>query len=101
MEFARACRLRIAGGETGLYECQRPLEPIAREKDEACLDTLEVYLLDAQCSYQRAGELLFLHKNTVKYRLNRCSDLVGYHIGDFPDSLPLYHAVAVRRLLRS
>ena len=101
MEFARACRLRIAGGETGLYECQRPLEPIAREKDEASLDTLEVYLLDAQCSYQRAGELLFLHKNTVKYRLNRCSDLVGYHIGDFPDTLPLYHAVAVRRLLRS
>ena len=101
MEVARACRLRIAGGETGLYECQRPLEPIAREKDEACLDTLEVYLLDAQCSYQRAGELLFLHKNTVKYRLNRCSDLVGYHIGDFPDTLPLYHAVAVRRLLRS
>lgn len=101
MEFARACRLKIAGGETVVYEAQKPLEPIRREKDEGCLDTLEVYLLDAQCSYQRTGDLLFLHKNTVKYRLARCSDLVGYHIGDFPDTLPLYYAVAVRRLLRA
>ena len=44
---------------------------------------------------------LDVYKRQVKYRLNRCSDLVGYHIGDFPDTLPLYHAVAVRRLLRS
>lgn len=100
MEFARACRMKIAGGETGLHEVMKPLEPIRMEKDEACLDTLEVYLLDAQCSYQRTGDLLFLHKNTVKYRLSRCSDLVGYRIGDFPDTLPLYHAAAVRRLLR-
>lgn len=97
MEFAGACRRLIAGGEDAVQEALKPLAPLESEED--FVRTLEVYLLDAQCSAQKTGELLFLHKNTVKYRIQRLSDLLGFHIGDFPDTLSLYYAVAVRRLL--
>ena len=62
-------------------------------------DTLSIFLLDGDSSVTRTAELLFLHKNTVKYRIQRISDLLGYHPDKMPETVKLYQAVAVRRLL--
>ena len=98
--FARECRDRIGRGEEAVQEALKPLEALRDAKEEKeGIRTLEVYLLDAQCSYLKTGELLYLHKNTVKYRIQRFSDILGYRIGDFPDTFSLYCAVAVNRLL--
>ena len=98
--FARDCRERIGRGEEAVQEALRPLAALRDAKEEKdAVRTLEVYLLDAQCSYLKTGELLYLHKNTVKYRIQRFSDILGYRIGDFPDTFSLYCAVAVNRLL--
>lgn len=100
MEFANECRMRIGKGEEAVQKALRPLELLCEAGEEKeSLKTLEVYLLDAQCSYLKTGELLYLHKNTVKYRIQRLSDLLGCRIGDFPDSFSLYYAAAVNRLL--
>lgn len=100
IEFARSCRQRIAKGEEAVREALKPLEVLKGTKEEReSIRTLEVFLLDSRCSHTRAGELLFLHKNTIKYRLQQYSDALGFHIGDFPDTLPLYYAAAVSRLL--
>lgn len=98
--FARECRDRIGRGEEAVQEALKPLEALRDAKEEKeGIRTLEVYLLDAQCSYLKTGELLYLHKNTVKYRIQRFSDILGYRVGDFPDTFSLYCAVAVNRLL--
>ena len=47
----------------------------------------------------RTAELLYLHKNTVKYRIQRISDLLGYRPDRMPETVKLYQAVAVERLL--
>ena len=47
----------------------------------------------------RTAELLFLHKNTIKYRLQRISDLLGYRIGKMPETIDLYRGAAIYRLL--
>ena len=62
-------------------------------------ETLSVHLLDAGASVTRTAELLFLHKNTVKYRLQKISDRLGCRVGRMPESLPLYRACAMERLL--
>mgnify|MGYP002538406865 FL=1 len=63
------------------------------------LDTLSAYLLDGEASVTRTAELLYLHKNTVKYRIQRISDLLGYRPDRMPETVKLYQAVAVERLL--
>lgn len=53
-----------------------------------------------ECIYRdRTAELLFLHKNTIKYRLQRISDLLGYRIGKMPETIDLYRGAAIYRLL--
>ena len=46
-----------------------------------------------------AAEMLFLHKNTIKYRLQRIADLLGYRLGKMPETIELYRSAAVYRLL--
>ena len=37
--------------------------------------------------------------NTVKYRLAKAGDLLGFHIGDILQSRNLAYALAIRRML--
>ena len=79
-----------------------PIEPLLHTDStiqEDLLATLSVYLLDAQANVSRTAELLYLHKNTVKYRLHKINSLLGYLVTKMPESNQLYTALAVRRLL--
>ena len=79
-----------------------PLEPLLHSDSniqEELLATLSVYLLDAQANVTMTAELLYLHKNTVKYRLHKINSLLGYPVTKMPESNLLYTALSVRRLL--
>jgi DNA-binding PucR family transcriptional regulator len=100
--FAKACRQRIAQGEASVTEVLSVLSPLDKERDTGELKrTLAVYLLDAGLSMSKTAEKLFLHKNTIKYRLKCMSNLFGYQVGSMPYSVRLYEAMAVERLLLS
>ena len=47
----------------------------------------------------RTAQAMFLHKNTVKYRLRAISDMLGFHPNKMPDNIQLYQSLAIRRLL--
>ena len=98
--FARDCRQVIQGGEAALDACLRVIAPVQKDSEELDLaETLSVYLLDGERSVTRTSELLYIHKNTVKYRIHRISNLLGYRVDKLPELLELYKACAVRRLL--
>lgn len=100
LEFARDCRLLIQSGEAALEQCLALLRPVQTDNDEMDLaGTLAAFLLDGEASVTLTAERLFLHKNTVKYRLRRIADALGYRPDRMPRMLELYRAVAVRRLL--
>lgn len=102
LEFAADCRQILSESEAALTEALSPLAPFKDVcEDNAFLNTLEVYLLDAASSVQACAERLFLHKNTVKYRLNRIRNLLGYPLGKMPELFALYRAVALNRLISS
>ncbi len=50
-------------------------------RDGALVRTLEVYL-DGSCNLRTAAEELFVHVNTVKYRLRRIEELCGVNLRD-------------------
>lgn len=100
LDFAHGCRSLIQSGEAALAECLRPLLPVQKDNEELDLaETLAVFLLDGESSVTMTSELLYLHKNTVKYRIRRISNLLGYKPDKMPEMLELYKACAVKRLL--
>lgn len=77
------------------------------EKDafvKKCLSHLsadDLHLLDAyfssEMSLQDTAGKLFLHKNTVQYRLNRIQERCGYNPRAFQDAVVLYTALKVKK----
>lgn len=100
--FAKRCRGIVERGENALQEGMRPLSPLKAEREEAELcRTLAVYLLDAAQNVSDTADRLFLHKNTVKYRLQRISARLGSRVGKLPELFELYRACALERLVNS
>ena len=60
---------------------------------------LAAYLLDAGENLQRTAEVLGVHKNTVRYRLNQIRASYACEISQMPLVAELYEAVALQRLL--
>lgn len=99
--FTKDCAEMIGRGEEKVQETLAPIVPIlADENGETLIKTLTVYLLDVQMSIAKTADRLYVHRNTVKYRLRRIDELLNYNIRKLPENYWVYVAVAARRLLR-
>jgi DNA-binding PucR family transcriptional regulator len=74
----------------------RPLE----EAGGALLETVEAYLGSGGV-LETCARQLFVHPNTVRYRLRKAADLTGRNAADPRDALVLRVALAVGRLSRA
>ena len=100
LELAASCRKRINEGEAAAIRRTLPLAALQSDREyQDLLETACVYLLDCDNSVTRTAEALFLHKNTIKYRLQRIADLLGYRLGKMPETIELYRSAAIYRLL--
>ena len=78
------------------------LQPIRQcGNHSTLLETLAVYLLDADKNLQRASEILNVHKNTVRYRIKQIRDSYTCDITQMPLASELYEEVALQRLLHN
>ena len=100
VQFAQKCRDILDQGEASLKKEMQCLDKLYSLPDrENILQTLCVYLLDADANTQRTGQLMYLHKNTVKYRLNKIRATLNYDLTQMPETYALYQAAALYRLL--
>lgn len=99
ISYIEECKSVMEQGEKHLEQILEPIQCLEECRQKEFLETLAVYLLDAEMSVQRTGELMYLHKNTVKYRLQRIAELTGIRPGEMPGTIRLYKAVVVKRLL--
>ncbi len=74
------------------------LSPLDKEKSDDLLLTLQTYLFDADSSVKATAELLFLHRNTVKYRLDRIREFIGRDFEEMPLYQDVYLAAALERI---
>ncbi|MCW2897653.1 MAG: putative transcriptional regulator, PucR family, partial [Actinomycetia bacterium] len=63
----------------------------------ALLDTLTAYL-EQGSSLEATARMLFVHPNTVRYRLRRVTELTGYTPSDGRDGFTLWAAIILGRL---
>lgn len=72
------------------------LKTLAYPKDEMTRDlrnTLKTYL-DLNCNITDTANTLYIHRNTVKYRIDRCSDILGQNVSEQNNSLKLRLSLA-------
>ncbi|MFY0760416.1 helix-turn-helix domain-containing protein [Metabacillus dongyingensis] len=60
-----------------------------QESQTKLLQTLEIYLLN-NCRIKPTAEQLFIHTNTLKYRINQIADLTSINFDDFHARIQLY-----------
>ncbi|MBU3878325.1 PucR family transcriptional regulator ligand-binding domain-containing protein [Faecalicatena sp. AGMB00832] len=59
--------------------CLYTLKELAYPKDEMTEElkkTLSTYL-DCRCSVSKTAEMMFLHRNTIKYRIKKCEEILN------------------------
>lgn len=99
IQFAGKCRQTMYRGEESLNAALLPLKDLDERWDADMYKTLETYFLDADMSIVKTAELLYLHKNTIKYRIAKLADIFHYRVNKMPESYELYKAVALHRLM--
>lgn len=101
IEFVKECREIAALGKDSVRRYLSLLDPILSSKDgKEIIKTLTVFLLDQNSNITDTAAHLFVHKNTVKYRLQKAGNLLGFHVGDIPQSKNLLYALALQRIMQ-
>lgn len=65
-------------------------------QDGNLLETLEAYL-DHNCNANATAEDLYIHRNTMRYRLDKIKHILGVDLSDLSDCLELKLALAILR----
>lgn len=100
--FAQVCNDVIVSGEETIKSKLKDLKLLSANEDNRYTDlvkTLEIFLLEADSNIAKTAELMFLHKNTIKYRIRCINERLCYPITKMPEANDLYLACAIRRLL--
>ncbi|CAI8849362.1 Purine catabolism regulatory protein [Bacillus licheniformis] len=66
--------------------------------DPGLLQTLSVYL-ETHCQISETAKRLYIHRNTVIYRLEKCEELLGKSLKDADTTLRLRLALRIQMLL--
>ncbi|CAM3389919.1 PucR family transcriptional regulator [Paenibacillus lactis] len=94
----RAIDLSVQGEEV-IEEWMAVIAPIL--DDPESVRTLTIFLLDAKGNFDVCAKLLFVHKNTVKYRIKKISELLGYDITMNSEFYDVYLACMIYRLIHN
>lgn len=71
---------------------------ISNEEQQPLLQTLSVYL-ETHCQISETAKRLFVHRNTVVYRLEKCEELLGKSLKDSETTMQIRLALRINTLL--
>lgn len=74
------------------------LTPVIEDSESELLPTLLTYLLDSSGEVKATAEMLYVHRNTVLYRLNKARSLLHCDLNKMPQAYDIYLAAALQRL---
>ena len=104
VRIAHECRQIIVEGPQRIKSEMMLLELLDKgdgKDNEDLLDTLATFFLDAGGSIAKTAELMFVHGNTVKYRIRKARTALGAECFEAHGRHYLYLALAIRRVLKA
>lgn len=82
------------------YHTLGPLEKYDEENDGELMHNLEVFAFN-QFDLTKTSELLFLHRNTLRYRIKRIEEVLNIKLDDMNNRLNILAAFKIRQLHNS
>ncbi|MDY2737170.1 PucR family transcriptional regulator [Intestinibacter sp.] len=95
--FTEQCLNLIKEGESDIQYYLSILNKV-KKYDASLYKTLESYAIDYNMNVAKTSESLFLHRNSVQYRLNKIKELIGNDKFEFPAINQLMIAMAIKRI---
>lgn len=73
------------------YFCEKTLQNLAYPTDPSMVELRKTlkYFLAYNCEITKTANVLFLHRNTIKYRIKQCEELLGLSVQNPESSLTL------------
>ncbi|MDO4467272.1 MAG: PucR family transcriptional regulator ligand-binding domain-containing protein [Bacillota bacterium] len=68
--------------------------------DSSLLETLEIYI-NHSCNAKKCAEDMFIHRNTLNYRLEKIQDILGVDLNDFDSIILLKLSILMYRIVQS
>ena len=99
--LAHVCHKILTGNQEDYKKYLDLLTPIVTQNSEELAETLSVFLLDANQSTSETSKLLFLHANTIQYRIRKIKELLKVELFDVSELLELSIALALKRMKES
>lgn len=81
-----------------LYESTLKSLAYPIEEDEELVKTVEIYL-EHQCEITSTARALYVHRNTVKYRIKKAEDILGESLKDPTNSLRIRVALLIGSII--
>lgn len=98
LRFIARCRKLMNKKDTEGKYYYDLIASITESGDSFLLSTLRVYLFEASSSVNETSRILFIHRNTVKYRLDCIRKLLGRDFDCMPFYYDVYTAVAISQI---
>ena len=102
--YVAECKEIISRGEDAIKKELEPLKHLNlgdNEPEQDLTETLSSFYFDSGMSVTETAANLYIHVNTVKYRLRQISEVIGCRVTEMPEMLGLYRALAIKRLIQS
>ena len=77
----------------------KAFQHLSDEEQEVLFETLDMYL-ETHCQISDTAKQLYVHRNTVLYRLNKCSSLLEKDLKDPDVTMQLRLALRIRKSLQ-
>lgn len=76
----------------------RPIIEYDNINNSKLIETLEVYL-DENCNYTRTSERLFLHRNSLRYRINKIEELLDVDLRELNHCIDIKLALEAKKII--
>ncbi len=97
--FAHQCETLCREKADAFRICRNILKPLLQDADsDALLETLTVFYLDEDCDVKSTAARLYVHRNTIQYRLTKIRAITNFKTDDTLANHLMYQAVACYRL---
>lgn len=101
--FAEECRHIMEQGDDTMRQYTAAFDMIScadAQLTQALRKTLAVLLIDAEESISKTAKLLFVHPNTIKYRLKKINEMACANVLQMPLNYTFTRAAALLRLMK-
>lgn len=96
--FAHHCESVCRKKGESLRICRNILKPLLADSDsQLLLETLLVYYLDTDCDVKGTADQLYVHRNTIQYRLAKIRTITNFKTDNLLSNNLMHQAVACYR----